>query len=75
MGGIVDLGADGAAGLAVVGDREAGVAERRLVAVGVVGASVGKVEEVLASVERFVAAAPDIELLDVETSWLESERA
>jgi len=27
--------------------------------------------EVLDSVERFVAAAADVELLDVETSWLE----
>jgi hypothetical protein len=30
---------------------------------------------VLATIERFVVAAPDIELLDVETAWLESERA
>ena len=29
-------------------------------------------EEVMASVERFVAAAPDVELLDIETAWLES---
>ena len=26
----------------------------------------------MASVERFVAAAPDVELLDIETAWLES---
>ena len=34
-----------------------------------------KLREVLASVERFVVATPDVELLDVETAWLESERA
>ena len=34
-----------------------------------------QVREVLASVERFVVAAPDVELLDVETAWLESERS
>ena len=49
--------------------------QRAAIAVSVVGASEGQVREVLASIERFVAAAPDIELLDVETSWLESERA
>ena len=30
-------------------------------------------QEVLASVERFVAAAPDVELLDIETAWLETD--
>jgi hypothetical protein len=49
--------------------------QRAAIAVAVVGGSEGQVRDVLASVERFVAAAPDIELLDVETSWLESERA
>ena len=29
----------------------------------------------MASVERFVAAAPDVELLDIETAWLESHDA
>ena len=33
-----------------------------------------QVRDVLASVERFVVAAPDIELLDVETAWLEISR-
>jgi len=30
------------------------------------------VREVLASIERFVVSAPDIELIDVETGWMES---
>ena len=34
-----------------------------------------QLREVLAAIERFVVAAPDVELLDVETAWLESERA
>jgi hypothetical protein len=49
--------------------------QRAAIAVAVVGASEGQVREVLASIERYVAAAADIELLDIETSWLESERA
>jgi uncharacterized protein YlxP (DUF503 family) len=47
--------------------------QRASIAVAVVGGSEGQVREVLASVERFVVAAPDVELLDVETAWLESE--
>ena len=39
--------------------------------VAVIGSSETQVREVLASVERFVVAAPDVELLDVETAWLE----
>jgi len=38
----------------------------------VIGSSETQVRDVLASVERFVVAAADIELLDVETAWLES---
>jgi uncharacterized protein len=47
--------------------------QRSAIGVAVVGGSNSQVREVLASVERFVANAPDIELLDMETSWLESE--
>ena len=34
-----------------------------------------QLRDVLASVERFVVNAPDVELLDVETAWLESDQA
>jgi uncharacterized protein YlxP (DUF503 family) len=47
--------------------------QRAAIAVAVVGGTNSQVREVLDSVERFVANAPDIELLDVETAWLESE--
>jgi uncharacterized protein YlxP (DUF503 family) len=40
-----------------------------------VAESDGRVQELLDAVERFVAAAPDVELLDVETAWLEVESA
>jgi uncharacterized protein YlxP (DUF503 family) len=49
--------------------------QRSAIAVAVVAGSEAQVREVLASVERFVDAAADVELLDVETAWLESERA
>ncbi len=49
--------------------------QRAAIAVAVVGATEGQVREVLATVERYVMAAPEIEMLDVETAWLESERA
>jgi uncharacterized protein YlxP (DUF503 family) len=45
--------------------------QRAAIGVAVVGSSVTQVREVLASVERFVVAAPDVELIDVETEWLE----
>ena len=41
----------------------------------VVAPTHGRLREVIAAVERFVAAAPYVELLDVDTAWLESERA
>ena len=47
--------------------------QRAAIAVAVVGGSDAQVRDVLASVERFVVAAPDIELLDIETAWLESD--
>ena len=47
--------------------------QRASIGVAVIGSSESQVRDVLASVERFVVAAPDIELLDVETAWLESQ--
>jgi len=49
--------------------------QRAAIAVAVVASSDSRLREVLANVERFVVATPDVELLDVETAWLESERA
>jgi uncharacterized protein len=49
--------------------------QRAAIAVAVVGGSEGQVRDVLASVERFVANAADVELLDIEYAWLESEDA
>jgi len=45
--------------------------QRAAIGVAVVGSSHTQVQEVLASVERFVVAAPDVELIDIETGWLE----
>jgi len=49
--------------------------QRSAIAVAVVASSDSQLREVLAGIERCVVAADDIELLDVETAWLESERA
>jgi uncharacterized protein YlxP (DUF503 family) len=49
--------------------------QRAAIAVAVVGGTESQVREVLDEIERFVVAQPDIELLDIETAWLESERA
>jgi uncharacterized protein YlxP (DUF503 family) len=49
--------------------------QRAAIGVAVVGGTNAQVRDVLASVERFVANAPDIELLDIETAWLESENS
>ncbi len=49
--------------------------QRAAIAVAVVASSDSQLREILANVERFVVATPDVELLDVETAWLESERA
>ena len=43
--------------------------------VAIVAGSESQVREHLAAVERFIVTAADVELLDVETAWLESERA
>jgi uncharacterized protein YlxP (DUF503 family) len=45
--------------------------QRAAIGVALVDGSVGHLETVLASIERFVAAAPDVELLDVATRYLE----
>ena len=49
--------------------------QRCAIAVAVVANTDTQLREVLDAVERFVVTAADIELLDVETAWLESERA
>jgi uncharacterized protein YlxP (DUF503 family) len=49
--------------------------QRTAIAVAVVASSDTQLRETLAAIERFVVGAPDIELLDVETAWLESEWA
>jgi uncharacterized protein YlxP (DUF503 family) len=49
--------------------------QRAAVAVAVVGVSESQVRGLLASIERFVVTAADVELLDIETAWLESESA
>jgi uncharacterized protein YlxP (DUF503 family) len=49
--------------------------QRSAIAAAVAAESDSQLREVLAAIERFVVAAPEVELLDVETAWLESERA
>ncbi len=49
--------------------------QRSAIAVAVVAGSESQLRDVIDSIERFVAAAADVELLDVEMAWLESERA
>ncbi len=45
--------------------------QRASIAVALVAGSQGHLDELLDSVERFVANAADIELLDTETTYLE----
>jgi len=45
--------------------------QRAAIAVAVVAESDGRLRQVLDSVERFVAGAAEVELLDAETAWLE----
>jgi len=47
--------------------------QRAAIAVAVVGRTDTQVRETLAAVERFVVCAPEVELIGVETAWLESE--
>jgi len=49
--------------------------QRCAIAVAVVASGDTQLREVLDAIERFVVAAADVELIDVETAWLESERA
>ena len=49
--------------------------QRAAVGVALVAGSAARLKEVLDTVERFVAAAADVELLDIDVMWLESERA
>jgi uncharacterized protein YlxP (DUF503 family) len=49
--------------------------QRAAIAVAVVAESDGHLREVMDRVERFVASAAAIELLDVDTAWLETEDA
>ena len=49
--------------------------QRAAIAVAVVAESDGHLREILDTVDRFVANAPAVEVLDVETVWLESENA
>jgi len=46
--------------------------QRAAIAVAIVAESDGRVREMLDSVERYVGGAADVELLDVETAWLEA---
>lgn len=45
--------------------------QRAAVGVAAVASTPGHVDEVLDSVERFVWSFPDLEVLDVERSWLD----
>jgi uncharacterized protein YlxP (DUF503 family) len=45
--------------------------QRAAIGVAAISGTHGQLRDVLDSVERYVAAAPGVELLDVETAWLE----
>jgi uncharacterized protein len=47
--------------------------QRAAIAVAVVAESDGRLRQVLEQVERYVAGAPDVELIDVSTAYLEPE--
>jgi uncharacterized protein YlxP (DUF503 family) len=47
--------------------------QRAAIGVAAVSGSHSQLRDVLDAVERFVVAAPGVELLDVETSWLEHD--
>jgi Uncharacterized protein conserved in bacteria len=49
--------------------------QRAAIGVAVVSASISQIEQVLASVERFVDTADGVELLDVDRAWLELDGA
>ncbi len=45
--------------------------QRTVIGVSVVGGNVGHVEDVADSVERFVWARPDVEVIEIERQWAE----
>jgi len=47
--------------------------QRSAIGVATVSGTAGHLQDVLDSVERFVDCAPDVEVLDVETTYMESE--
>ena len=47
--------------------------QRAAIGVAVVAESDAHLRDVLASVERLVVNAPDIELLEIETAWLDAD--
>lgn len=49
--------------------------QRCAIGVALVAESAGHLQERLDGIERFVAAAPDVELLDVDVTWLETQRS
>src|SRR5207249_4128205 len=49
--------------------------QRATIAVAVVGESEGRVRELLDAAERFVAGAPEVELIGSSVGWLEVEPA
>ena len=49
--------------------------QRAEIAIAAVGESEHRVQEILDAAERYVAAAPDVEVLRVRTAWLELEDA
>ena len=49
--------------------------QRAVIGVAVVSGSATRTDEILAAVERFVAAAPDVELIEVSRAWLELDEA
>lgn len=48
-----------------------GTWQRADIGVALVGGTAGQVRELLESVERFVAGAPDVDLLGARTTWLD----
>ncbi|MBM3672825.1 MAG: DUF503 domain-containing protein [Actinobacteria bacterium] len=49
--------------------------QRAAIAVAVVAESDGHLRELLAGVDRLIANAPGVELLDTETAWLDPDPA
>lgn len=57
--------------VAEVGDHDRW--QRAQIGVAAVAESEGRLREVLDAVERFVVGAPDVELVDAVTAWLDPE--